>query len=168
MKAISLHQPWASLLAAGIKPHETRSWCPPARLIGERIAIAAAKRPPQPAEFSPELIAVIAQAGGLRQLIRRQPGAGVGFDSDDCLPLGAVIATVRLAGWLRIDGNDGWGRVSGWLHRADGRAPSRESVAIHPTGDYSPGRYVWLVDQIRVLSEPVPVRGWQGFWNWQV
>ncbi len=114
MKAISLHQPWASLLATGIKPHETRSWRPPKQLIGERIAIQAAKRPPRRSEFSSELMAVvIAQVDGLRQLVRHYPGAGISFDPDGSLPLGAVIATVRLTGWLRIDGNDWSGQGSG-------------------------------------------------------
>lgn len=45
MKAISLWQPWASLIAIGAKPFETRSWAPPKALIGQRIAIHAAKKP---------------------------------------------------------------------------------------------------------------------------
>ncbi|MXY35645.1 MAG: ASCH domain-containing protein [Dehalococcoidia bacterium] len=43
MKAITLWQPWASLIAAGIKTAETRSWQPPATLVGQRIAIHAGK-----------------------------------------------------------------------------------------------------------------------------
>ncbi|MYE38465.1 MAG: ASCH domain-containing protein [Candidatus Spechtbacteria bacterium SB0662_bin_43] len=43
MKVITLHQPWASLIALGIKDIEARSWSPPQRLIGETIAIHAAK-----------------------------------------------------------------------------------------------------------------------------
>ena len=46
MKAITLHQPWASLIAEGVKTIETRSWAPPAALWGERIAIHAATRKP--------------------------------------------------------------------------------------------------------------------------
>jgi hypothetical protein len=44
MRAISLWQPWASFIAIGVKPYETRSWSPPSRLIGQRIAIHAAKQ----------------------------------------------------------------------------------------------------------------------------
>ena len=44
MKAITLHQPWASLIAEGRKKFETRSWPPPEKLIGERIAIHAGKQ----------------------------------------------------------------------------------------------------------------------------
>lgn len=45
MKAISLHQPWASLLAAGRKAHETRHWPAPQGMIGQPLIIHAAKKP---------------------------------------------------------------------------------------------------------------------------
>ena len=45
--AISLHQPWASFIAIGVKLYETRHWRPPSRLIGKRIVIHAAKRKPE-------------------------------------------------------------------------------------------------------------------------
>lgn len=44
MKAISLWQPWASLIAVGAKHIETRHWQPPRALIGQRVAIHAGKR----------------------------------------------------------------------------------------------------------------------------
>ena len=44
MKAITLHQPWATLIADGAKTIETRSWRPPQTLIGQRIVIHAGKR----------------------------------------------------------------------------------------------------------------------------
>ena len=51
MKAITLWQPWATLVATGLKEYETRSWAPPEDLIGRRLAIHAAKRTPrQPVE----------------------------------------------------------------------------------------------------------------------
>ena len=32
-------------------------------------------------------------------------------------------------------------------------------------GDYSPGRYVWVLDKVRKLIKPVECRGWQGLWE---
>lgn len=43
MKAISLWQPWATLITTGHKGIETRSWSPPDAMVGERVAIHAAK-----------------------------------------------------------------------------------------------------------------------------
>lgn len=47
MKAVTLWQPWASLIAAEVKRFETRSWAPPEALIGTRIAVHAAARKPE-------------------------------------------------------------------------------------------------------------------------
>ena len=44
MYAITLHQPWASLIALGVKTVETRSWPAPAHLVGQTIAVHAGKR----------------------------------------------------------------------------------------------------------------------------
>lgn len=41
MRAITLKQPWATLLVTGIKHHETRSWRLPSDLIGRPILIHA-------------------------------------------------------------------------------------------------------------------------------
>lgn len=46
MQALTLWQPWATLIAMDHKRFETRSW-KRGNLIGERIAIHAAKRPPK-------------------------------------------------------------------------------------------------------------------------
>jgi activating signal cointegrator 1 len=43
MKAISLWEPWATLMKLGLKRYETRSWPLPPNLIGKRVAIHAAK-----------------------------------------------------------------------------------------------------------------------------
>jgi len=42
--AVTLWQPWASLIASGAKPFETRAFPIPARLLGKRVAIHAAAR----------------------------------------------------------------------------------------------------------------------------
>ena len=44
MYAITLHQPWASLIALGIKTVETRSLPAPALLVGQTIVIHAGKQ----------------------------------------------------------------------------------------------------------------------------
>ena len=43
MYAVTLHLPWATLIALGVKSVETRSWPAPARLLGQVIAIHAGK-----------------------------------------------------------------------------------------------------------------------------
>jgi|GEM_PF-4635399 len=41
MKAISIRQPWASLIAHGIKDIENRTWKCPQKYIGQRVLIHA-------------------------------------------------------------------------------------------------------------------------------
>ena len=41
---MTLHQPYASLIAQGYKKIETRSWRPPAALIGQPLAIHAGQK----------------------------------------------------------------------------------------------------------------------------
>lgn len=44
MKALTIWQPWASLIVAGAKPFEFRGWSMPRSMIGQRIVIHAAAR----------------------------------------------------------------------------------------------------------------------------
>jgi hypothetical protein len=32
-------------------------------------------------------------------------------------------------------------------------------------GDYTPGRYAWILDNVRILDNPVPAKGQLGLWN---
>jgi len=62
------------------------------------------------------------------------------------LPLGALVATARLV------------RVFPTSYRA-------VSEQERAWGDYSPGRFVWILDDIRALPEPIPWLGAQGFFD---
>ena len=44
MKALSIKQPWASLIAHGIKDIENRTWKCPQKYIGQRILIHVSKK----------------------------------------------------------------------------------------------------------------------------
>jgi len=75
LPAISLWQPYASFIAIGVKPYETRHWRPPDKYVGERIGIHAAKR----------------SVGKLdREWWHRVAGA------DALLPTGAIVCTAVL------------------------------------------------------------------------
>lgn len=91
---ISLWQPWASLIFGGngdmVKTHETRAYPPPAKHVGQRIAIHAAKRFVQPVDLGMEL------------LCEREFGSGAGRG----LPRGAIIGTVLLLGFGRTEDVD--------------------------------------------------------------
>jgi len=83
MRAISLWQPWATLVAHGLKTIETRHWRPHTSALGQTIAIHATLR-------TTEL--GLAETEPFRRAL-------AGLD----LPLGAIVGTVRLAGCTQID-----------------------------------------------------------------
>jgi hypothetical protein len=133
VKALSLWQPWASLIAVGGKRIETRHWPAPSWLVGQRIAIHAAKR-------ESEL-----------WMCMRAPFA-LYLPDPDLLPRGYVIATARLD-----------------------RCPEMTPAAIemlernqpeeHAFGLYEPGRFAWVLQDVRRLVEPVAFRGRQGLFD---
>ena len=157
MKAISLHQPWASLIAEGIKTIETRSWAPPKALIGQRIAIHAAKKM-MPWPYNPEKYPDVPELQAL---------AAVGTPP---IPLGDVVATAVLADAWQVD-HDSLPVVQRNGHpmvyqklKLDGT--TRKFAAADPYGDFEPGRWLWFLEDIKKLDPPVPAIGHQGFWSW--
>jgi hypothetical protein len=83
--ALTLHQPWASLIAIGVKPYETRGRRAPLWMVGRRIAIHAAKRKIDIREITPDMDAAFLA------VTENDPFW------DDHLPLGAVVCTARLS-----------------------------------------------------------------------
>jgi activating signal cointegrator 1 len=166
MKALTLTQPWASLVAIGAKRIETRSWRTPYR---GPLAIHAAKGFPQDAKrlvtqdwtfftaFSPGHSALLRESGV--RLIPSESGYGV----LGTLPLGAVIATCRLVSCIptrelqenrTIDLDPDAGADSFVL-----------DVRERKFGDYTPGRWAWLLADIRLLPEPIPATGRLSLWE---
>lgn len=142
MRAISLWQPFASLIAAGAKPFETRSWAPPLRLIGTRIAVHAAARKPTRGELD---------------IIYHDVAEALGFCHWHLrVPYGAVVCTAVLSG--------AWQVSTCLLDRSI--LSSGESIKADAFGDYSLGRWCWRLTEIQPFKEPIPTRGAQGFWRW--
>lgn len=131
MKAISLWQPWASLIACGVKVYETRSWPPPRELIGQPIAIHAAKKIDRgAAEFAEELMYGQHRPGGfdladkLEASMRRTPDSLMGCFGHACMPIGCVVCIARLAAdrGARFDAGRSGARPAGHLRSAAGLA----------------------------------------------
>lgn len=77
MPALTLWQPWATLIAAGVKPYETRPSLPPHELRGRRIAIHAGLRPAAPLDITPSMDAVMVALTGDRYWYERLPYGAV-------------------------------------------------------------------------------------------
>lgn len=171
MKALTLWQPWASLVALGVKSIETRSWSTPYR---GQLAIHAAKTRPKTYAMQVGDYRCVPLNDGRWSLVH----AGSGHVA--ILPFGQVLAIATLADVVPIDGPNEAGHlrfvcpdIGGGLTRyvfADPwRQPALEEDVTdqRPYGDYSePGRFAWILDDVRPLAEPVTARGRQQLWTW--
>lgn len=159
MKALTLTQPHATLVCIGAKHIETRSWGTSFR---GRLAIHAAKGFPQRARS-------LCQLEPFRTMLLR----GKYFRLDTDLPLGMVIATCRLVNLVRFGAMPVWidpsgqeqicehHSVPGWL-----RISPFGDTDEFALGDYSMGRYAWLLTDVQPLPIPIPAKGALGLWEW--
>lgn len=168
MKAVSLWQPYASLIACGAKPFETRDWAPPRELIGQPIAIHAAKKVDTGVvDFVEELVYGQHEPGG-HELADRLAASWKGAPDElmacfgqAVMPVGCVVAIAKLSGAFKLGEN---GEV---IERMISRPMPECFRPKHDDfGDYAPGRWAWLLEEVKPLTPPVPARGAQGFWEW--
>lgn len=164
MKALTIWQPWASLLACGAKKYETRS-----RATSYRgpIAIHAAKKDPCRLpllgleEFEEATTAALKKAGLAWCLLHT----------------GSIIATAELVNCWRIVYHPG-PNVDFAKHIPIGAeldVPKKHpdfGRYIVPTetellfGDWTPGRYAWELANTKMLPKAIPAKGAQGLWEW--
>ena len=146
MKAISLWQPWASAMEIGAKTIETRGWATKYR---GPLAIHAAKRCKKQ-----ETLWMLA-SDWVWKGIFKVSGEDVPTSGDilGALPFGRIIAVANLIDCVGTDS-----LLDADVLTANGH---REAAL----GDYSPGRYAWMTDNLRQLRKPIPWKGSQGFFN---
>jgi activating signal cointegrator 1 len=137
MKALSLTQPWATLVAIGAKQWETRSWPTPFR--GE-VAIHASKKYPR----------------ACSDLEYESPFANALRMEETPLPLGKIIAIAEITDC----------EPTVRFHRAC-VVPAARCISISTEemafGDYSLNRYAFKIERVRRIK-PIDCRGALGFW----
>lgn len=145
IKAITLTQPWATLVALGYKQVETRSWRTDYR---GPLVIHAAKSFPRWARDT--MIEDLHFAAALQ-----------GFTAND-LPRGAALCVVELLGCVPVT------ESPVWAEKVNFSLGHKMSVSEIYFGDYAPdgGRYAWPMRLIEVFAEPIPCSGALGLWDW--
>lgn len=164
MKALTLWQPWASLIAVNAKTIETRSWSTKYR---GSLAIHAAKR------------LMKGDTAALELWWANRDQLGSQATEGAVMPYGAVIAVCQLVDvvpilWMGEQSNLRRVEVcdSGalWLSEPDpddtGEEATAEITDQRPYGDYTPGRYAWVLGGILPVFEPQPAKGAQGLWEY--
>lgn len=117
MKAITLWQPWASLIADRRKTIETR---------------------PRPWKHT----GLVAIHAGLK--VDREACVRFGYDPDT-IPRGCIVAVALKGACVRFP---------------------HLSAPADPYGDFTPGRYGYILHAVWRLTKAIPASGMQGFWEW--
>lgn len=142
MKVITLIQPWASLIAFGEKKIETRSWNTNYR---GPLLIHAGKKVEH-------------------DLCQQQPFKDVllkhGIALKDQIPTGVIIAKCELVDCVKIKRTNG---LVAWLEKGY-VADDYE----YPFGNYTPGRFAWILDNVEIINEPIPAKGKLGLWDFKL
>lgn len=126
--AISLWEPYGTLIKVGAKQYETRHWRTGYR--GPLVICTAKKRDREILESYKAL-----RPDFFRYGVKMEPCRfGVALclvDLVDCIPAEFI-------------GDD-----------------------ERRFGNFAPGRFAWLLENVRPFAEPIPVRGHQGLWRWE-
>jgi hypothetical protein len=210
IKVLTLWQPWATLIAEGVKTIETRSWrtnhrgplaIHAARSTGSQLRATYTEEPCDCGETDcghsdmlTDDAAARASALGSRGW---WPSCGVNelpSRGGKRLPFGTIVATCTLADCVPI--SDRWSaahlgshggvrsptkpgralllrsaRIFGgerdglWLVNSDGERGWVEDHDLAdqlPYGDFTPGRWAWLLADVEPVDPPVPFVGGQG------
>lgn len=144
MKALTIKQPWATLIALGEKKFETRSWQTKYR---GPLAIHAGKSIDKEAFNEPTIYSALLKHG------IKQPND---------LPIGAVIATAYLTECHKI--------TSDYYSMYDEeKAGTDKGHLIEGDewwfGNYEEGRYAWQLGDVQAIK-PSPVKGQLSLWEW--
>jgi len=135
-RALTLWQPWASFIIAGLKTWETRSWQLPEP---GWVAIHAAKREPVQV---PKLIAQSRRMfhNALEYMLQT---------TYEQLPRGKVLGVVKFGQCVPVE------QVRMQIGAADA-----------DFGDWADGRWAWPVKNVWRLRIPIPAHGRQRLWQW--
>jgi len=142
MKALTVSQPYASLIASGEKWVENRDWFTQYRgPLGVHAGL------------------------GTQYMTRREM-------REQGLPTGAVVATAELVAIVRIRhrvladviGEPAVSCSPGDLERLKRACITLADIAAHA---HSEGPWGWVLANVRALPEPVPAKGAMGLWDWE-
>jgi len=141
MKIITLHQPYASLIAKGFKKYETRSWSTNYR---GKLAIHSAKR-------LPDFETVMRLRDVFPSISRAFSSTTANYTKaeSDLMPLGSIVAIADLIGCELM--------FSTMI--------SEQSQLELAVGNWAVGSYAWLLENVIALPTPIPYKGSQGLTN---
>jgi len=152
MYALTLWQPWATLVVEGVKPFEFRRWPAPKWIWGQRIAIHAGARPVKRREVD-DLIASIRIEQGWGTALDPEPALDILLRIQarlDLLPRSAVLGTAVIG--RPVPASEAVRQVYGENFRGDSNRIDHQVFG-------------WPMTDIVRFEPSVPATGAQGFWR---
>jgi activating signal cointegrator 1 len=141
MKAISLLQPWATLVVIGAKKIETRSWNSKHR--------------------GPLLIHASRKMDSLQKAICETTPFNEALKTVDELPLGKIIGVVNV---VETSTTEFFKQCSEGIPLKK-RYSKKEWEMELAFGDYNPGRFGWLLQDPVSFEHHYPIKGSLGLWE---
>lgn len=143
MKAITLWQPWASLIALGHKTIETLGHDLFKGLKGHRIAIHAGNK------FQPGVLDYVSRFGAIPR------EHWYVFDMRKCSH-GVVVCTAIVSDtrWLTAEDNEAA------LCECDDYSPALREI-------FGGKRFGLILTDVQLVTPPIPAKGHQGIWEWE-
>lgn len=148
MKAITLHQPWAELVADGAKQIETRSWNTWYR---GPLAIHASKD---------------RRVFKMMDMRKKSPiwchfADKISGNFSDYFTYGAIVAVCNLVHVQMVP----LGKDIVLNNEHGDRIYIPPNLYERYYGDYTPGHYAWILEDVQRLDEPIPARGMRRLWD---
>ena len=153
MKAVSIKQPWAYLIASGIKDIENRTWKCPQKYIGERVLIHASAKPAK----------IDFEINGQATVMEIQLSSALNKCDENGL-FSAIVGSVEIVDCVV-------NHTSIWAEKT--KLPTVGDVLedIHFLGKVqNPDSiiYNWVLASPILFDEPIlGVKGKLGFWNYE-
>ena len=158
MKALTIWQPWASLIMAGAKPYEFRGWRAPRSLIGQPIVIHASAR-----KIDVEEVGSLFRLRNFRNIDAEHKLAW----AETCLIADKSQAVFNQA----LEGTLPFAAGLGTAVIGEPRIGTEiaEEFGVPRVNDSDRDQHAnfgWPLTDIEVWNDPIPMKGRQGFWNW--
>lgn len=152
--ALTVWQPWASLIALEAKPFEFRGHALPSRARGARVAIHAGARPIKRGEVLDLLVRLKSKEHAWTTALRPEiaiPYLEKVLQSPGSAVLSHVLCTVRMGDRCQ-----------------DGAsvAPTFGGGFANDSDRLMHANRAWPLHDVKPLQPPVPAKGLQGFWWW--
>ena len=135
MKALSLLQPWATLVVMGVKQIETRSW-------------STAYRGP---------LLIHASKGKAGEIFASEPPFKKYIPDFKQLPFGYILGKVTLIDVIRIG--------TGVLFNTSDEIMNKLTMEEKAFGDYTPGRFAWLLQDPILFKTLLAAKGNLTLWE---